>query len=183
MIKMRRLTITLLAMLFLLSNSEYLYSDTDIDKGKIEFKNKRMEHAKQYFLAALRRNPDSIEAKIELSKVYRRDRRHFEIEKSLVQQVLKVEPDNIEALHLHGEIYYRNEKWIMASEIYKKILSIYPNDYAAHISLSVILRELDDLDGVRLLSENMKKMHQATFNESSLQEHKEDNSYDIIDAN
>lgn len=181
---MRCFSVTFLTMFFLLAMSEYSYSDVaaDIEKGKIEFKNKRMEHAKQFFLAALRRNPDSIEAKIELSKVYRRDSRNYEIEESLVEEVLKADPGNKEALHLRGQIYYRNENWIMAGKIYKKILSIYPGDYTAHISLSVILRELGDLEGVHLLSKNMKKMHQPALGESSLLEHEKDSSYDSIDA-
>ena len=77
-----------------------------------------------------------------------------------MRQVLEADPDNIEGLRLQGEIYYSNEEWALASATYKKIISIYPDDYAAHVSLSVILRELDDFEGVRRLSESMEKMHQ-----------------------
>jgi tetratricopeptide (TPR) repeat protein len=157
---MRQTIVTLLLILFLLPNSEYSYSDTDIDKGKVELKNHRLEQAKQHFLTALRRNPDSVEAKIGLAKIYRQDRRNYEIEESLVRQVLEADPDNIEGLRLQGEIYYSNEEWTLASATYKKIISIYPDDYAAHVNLSVILRELGDFEGVRRLSEDMKKMHQ-----------------------
>lgn len=157
---MRRTIVVLLTMFFLLSNFEYSYSDTDIDMGKVALKNNRLEQAKQYFLAALRRNPDSVEAKLELAKLYRKDSRNYEIEETLVRQVLEIDPTNIEGLRLQGEIYYSNEEWMLASTIYKKILSIYPDDYAAHVNLSVILRELGDYEGVRRLSENMEKMYQ-----------------------
>ena len=157
---MRQTIVTLLLILFLLPYSEYSYSDTDIDKAEVELKNHRLEQAKQHFLTALRHNPDSIEAKIGLAKIYRRDSRNYEIEESLVRQVLEAEPDNIEGLRLQGEMYYRNNEWTLASTTYKKILSIYPDDYAAHISLSVILRELGDFEGARRLSENMEKMYQ-----------------------
>ena len=121
---MRQTFVTLLLILFLLPNSEYSYSDTDIDKGEVALKNHKLEQAKQHFLTALRRNPDSVEAKIGLAKIYRQDRRNYEIEERLVQQVLEVDPDNIEGLRLQAEIYYSREEWVLASATYKKIISI-----------------------------------------------------------
>ncbi len=150
----------LLAVFFLLSNSGYIYPDADIDQGQIALENNNLTLAKQHFLAELRRNPDSADAKTGLIKIYRQDGRNYEIAENLVQQVLEADPLNIEVLRLQGEMYYTKEKWTLASASYKKLLSVSPDDYAAHISLSTILRELGDDEGVRLLSENMKKMHQ-----------------------
>jgi len=157
---MRGTFVTLLTLFVLLSNSGHLYSDTDIDQGKVEFENNNFALAKQYFLAGLRRNPDSAEAKIGLIKIYRQDGRNYEIAGDLLRQVLESDPSNIEALRLQGEMHYTKGEWALASASYKKLLSVSPDDYAAHISLSIIFRELGDYEGARLLSENMKKMHQ-----------------------
>lgn len=157
---MRRTFVMLLTVFFLLSNSGYVYSDTDIEQGNAALENNNLALAKQHFLAELRRNPDSVEAKTGLIKIYRQDGRNYEIAENLVRQLLEADPSNIEVLRLQGEMYYTNEEWALASASYKKLLSVSPDDYAAHVSLSTIFRELGDDEGVRLLSENMKKMYQ-----------------------
>ncbi len=157
---MRGTFVTLLTLFVLLSNAGYSFSDTDIDQGKAALENNDLTLAKQHFLAGLRRNSDSAEAKIGLINIYRQDGRNYEIAEDLVRQVLESDPLNIEALRLQGEMHYTKGEWALASASYKKLLSVSPDDYAAHISLSIILRELGDDEGVRLLSENMKKMYQ-----------------------
>jgi len=166
---MRRAFITLLMVFILLLNSEYLYSDTDIDRGKIALEDNNLPLAKQHFLAELRRNPDSVEAKTGLIKIYRKDGRNYEIAENMVLQVLETDPSNIEVLRIQGEMYYTKGEWRLASLSYKKLLSVSPDDYAAHISLSIILRELGDDEGVRLLSENMKKILQPIKHNSQEQ--------------
>ena len=143
----------------LLLSSAQLCADPGIKKGSMNFNNKRLQQAKEYYIEVLRRNPDSIETKMQLARIYRQDGRFYEIEEDLVRQVLEVAPANIDALRMQGEIHYRNERWKEARDVYKKMISLYPSDYQAHISLSVILRKLGDTEGVRLLSENMKKKY------------------------
>jgi tetratricopeptide (TPR) repeat protein len=153
----------LLTLLFLL-NPAYLHAeDADAVKGKIAFQNKNMKIAKQHYNSALQRNPDSVEAKLGLAKIYRRNSRYFEREEVLVQQVLDVEPSNLIALRLQGEIYVRKEKWAKAKNVYNKILSSSPNDYATHVGLLTVLRELGDTDGMDDISDKLIKMHQSAL--------------------
>ena len=86
----------------------------------------RIEEAKTEFMSAIALAPDFIPAKLNLAKLLAADGLQAEAIK-LCEDILKIQPDNVDALQISGVAYMATRDFEQAEKQFKKILPLQPD--------------------------------------------------------
>jgi len=62
------------------------------------------------------------------------------------RHILKAYPKNIDTYRLLGKAYLESQHYVEAIDIFQRVLSVYPDDFLAHLGLSIIKEEQGNLD-------------------------------------
>jgi tetratricopeptide (TPR) repeat protein len=98
-------------------------------------------------------DPDNLQARTELSKIYQSLKKWDAAEKILLE-CLGIDPDNLQARTELSKIYQRQKKWDAAEKILLECLQIEPDDLNSRTELSRIYQEKGNFETAeRLLKE------------------------------
>lgn len=75
--------------------------------------------------------------------------------------LLKIFPKYIPVYTLLGKAYLESQKYSEALDIFQRVLSVYPDDFIAHLSLSIIREGEDNLDAAIFHMERAYEVHPA----------------------
>jgi tetratricopeptide (TPR) repeat protein len=78
----------------------------------------------------------------------------------LYNQIIEIDRDNFDAIHLLGVIEYQNNNYLIASDFIRKAISINPNYADAHNNLGNTYRKANNLKEALLCYENAIKLNQ-----------------------
>lgn len=62
------------------------------------------------------------------------------------RHILKEHPKNIDTYRLLGKAYLESQHYTEAIDIFQRVLSVYPDDFLAHLGLSIIKEEQGNLE-------------------------------------
>lgn len=60
--------------------------------------------------------------------------------------ILKIYPKHIATYHMLGKAYFEGQRYSEALDLFQRILSVYPDDYVAHLCVSIIREDEENLD-------------------------------------
>lgn len=92
------------------------------------------EEAKKIFEDALQRNPNSIEAHIDLSLGYAFSGNYLESEQ-IIQQAMQKDPNNIDLYIELGQVFILQKKWKQAEQIFEQAQSIEQHNNDVQLAL------------------------------------------------
>ncbi len=136
------------------------------NSGVALHKEGKYELAEQKYNQTLKLQPDFIEAKKNLAMVYQNlayqcyGKEAYDKSISYAKESISFQPENVNVYNILGQSYLALNNYEKASEIYKKILSLNPNDSVALQNLKYIDFKRSD----KLLNEsinNLKIAHTA----------------------
>ena len=138
-------------------NSINLYAASEIERGYSALTNKDLKKATQHFQIVLANDPESINAKLGLAKTYKLRGLKKSTQK-LVHDILKNEPDNLEALLLEGQLHLWNAEWLQSQHTFEKIISLDEKNILAHTFLVQALSYMGKLSEADAIYEKLKKL-------------------------
>jgi protein O-GlcNAc transferase len=71
---------------------------------------------------------------------------NFQEAENLYQEILKIEPDNFNALHFLGLVYYRLKQYDLAIKYLNKVLLLQPDYFDVYNNLGIVLQERGQID-------------------------------------
>lgn len=139
---------------FLCENSYNLYGLYLVKKNKID-------EAINVFQKSIQLNPDFETGKINLSGLYINYLHQLDEAKKIIKTVLNNNSDNKQANFLLAEIFFKQNDYVKAEEIFKKIIAKNPLDHVIYNKLGIVYYKIDKLD---LSEENFKNAIQLNSN-------------------
>ncbi len=134
--------------LFALAGCNKLKARDQLNKGVQAYKNAKYEEAIERFKNAVALDPSLINARLYLATAYAQqyipgadtpeNNRMAEQAINEYQDVLKMKPNDLNAIKGIAYLYLQMKKFDQAKEYYRKVIQVDPNDPEAYYSVAVI---------------------------------------------
>ncbi len=134
--------------------SANLYA-SNLTNGYAALEAKDYKVATRYFQLMIKDDPDSLQAKLGLAKVYKARGKKTRMQ-ILVTDVLNITPNDIDALQLQGEIYLWSKDWKSAHSVFTKILKLDNQNTKSLISLAITLNALGKTEDADVIYNKIK---------------------------